>query len=157
MFSVGDAIVHPLHGAGIIRELAEKEIDGNKELYYVLELVLDSVKIFLPVKTCEQNGIRPPCSEERAREVLSLLPGLPTEEETAWNKRYRENMLHIRSGNLLEVAQAAKNLWQREQTHGLSTEEKKMLQSARKILFSELALALHCEPKQLERYLYTSS
>lgn len=106
MFSVGDRIVHPLHGAGIIRALAEKEIDGNKELYYALELALDSVRIFLPVKTCESNGIRPLCSEEQAKEIISLLPGLQVEKEMTWNKRYRENMLHIRSGNLMEVAQA---------------------------------------------------
>lgn len=157
MFSVGDRIVHPLHGAGIIRALAEKEIDGNKELYYALELALDSVRIFLPVKTCESNGIRPLCSEEQAKEIISLLPRLPVEKEVTWNKRYRENMLHIRSGNLIEVAQATKNLWCREQEHGLSAGEKKMLQSARKILFSELSLALHCEPKQIEQYLHMSS
>lgn len=154
MFSVGDPIVHPLHGAGIIREITEKEIDGNVELYYVLELVLDNVKIYLPVKTCEKNGIRPICSEEQAREVVSMLPKLPAEEETVWNKRYRENMLHIRSGELIQVAQAAQNLWRREQTHGLSAGEKKMLQSARKILFSELSLALRCEPEELEQYLH---
>lgn len=154
MFSVGDSIVHPLHGAGIIREITEKEIEGNVELYYVLELTLDSVEIYLPVKTCEKNGIRPICSREQAQKIISMLPTLPAEEETAWNKRYRENMLHVRSGDLLQVAQAAKNLWQREQTHGLSAGEKKILQSARKILFSELSMALQCEPGELEQYLH---
>ena len=119
-YSVGDSIVHPLHGAGVIREVTKQEIDGNVELYYVLELALDSVKIYLPVKTCEKNGIRPICSREQAQEIITMLPKLPVEEETVWNKRYRENMLHIRSGDPLQVAQAAKNLWQREQAHGLS-------------------------------------
>ncbi len=180
MFSVGDSIVHPLHGAGVIREVTKQEIDGNVELYYVLELALDSVKIYLPVKTCEKNGIRPICSREQAQEIITMLPKLPVEEETVWNKRYRENMLHIRSGdplqvaqaakNLcrenmlhirsgdpLQVAQAAKNLWQREQAHGLSAGEKKILQSARKILFSELSMALRCKPEELEQYLNESS
>ena len=157
MFSVGDSIVHPLHGAGVIREVTKQEIDGNVELYYVLELALDSVKIYLPVKTCEKNGIRPICSREQAQEIISILPALPVEEETVWNKRYRENMLHVRSGDLLQVAQAAKNLWQREQAHGLSAGEKKILQSARKILFSELSMALQCEPGELEQYLHASS
>lgn len=157
MFSVGDKIVHPLHGAGVVRELTEKEVGGSKELYYAFELALDTVRIFLPVKTCEKNGIRPLCSAEQAREIISMLPLLSLEEEPAWNKRYRENMLRIRSGNLLEVAQATKNLWLREQKQGLSAGEKKMLQSARKILFSELSLALHCEPSQIEQYLHAPS
>lgn len=156
MFSVGDKIVHPLHGAGVVRELTEKEVGGSKEMYYAFELALDTVLIFLPVKTCESNGIRRLCSEEQAREIVDMLPALPLEEEVQWNKRYRENMLHIRSGNLLEVAQATKNLWLRDQKQGLSAGEKKMFQSARKILFSELALALSCEPAQIEQYLHMS-
>lgn len=157
MFSVGDKIVHPLHGAGVVRELTEKEVGGSKELYYAFELVLDTVMIFLPVKTCESNGIRPLCTAEQAREIIAMLPELPPEEEVAWNRRYRENMLLIRSGNLREVAQATRNLWLREQKQGLSAGEKKMLQSARKILFSELSLALHCDLDQIEKYLHMSS
>ncbi len=153
MFSVGDKIVHPLHGAGVVCGVSEKEINGNTELYYSLEFILDSVHIFLPVTMCETNGIRPPCSPEQAREILELLPQMQAEEESGWNRRYRDNMLHIRSGNLAEVAQAAKNLWHRDQTHGLSAGEKRMLQSARKILFSELSLVLQCDPKQIEQYL----
>ena len=156
MFSVGDRVVHPLHGAGTIRALTEKEIHGNRELYYALELALDNIKVYLPVKTCRQNGIRPLCSVPYARKVLAGFSKIPLDEQTSWNRRYHENMLRIRSGDLKQVAQAARNLQHREQTHGLSTGEKRMLQSAQKILVSELSFVLNCPPEQIMQQMHWS-
>ena len=91
---------------------------------------------------CGRLGIRPVCSRERAERFLDGLDTITCSESKSWNQRYRENMQHIRSGDLCEVAQVIKSLSVRDRARGLSTGEKKMLEQAMQILESELAFAL---------------
>ena len=149
MFQIGDKIVHPLHGAGVIEDIVERTIDGVPAQYYALKLALDDTQLFIPTDTCEKVGVRPICSRRQAEQVLRQLDGIQRGKDKGWNQRYRENMLHIRSGNLLEVAQVIRDLAARDSERGLSTGEKKMLLSARHILESELAFALDRTPQSI--------
>ena len=151
MFRIGDKIVHPLHGAGVIEDIVERTIDDQTAQYYALKLLLDDVTLFLPVDSCEKLGIRPVCSRAAAEGFLKQLDDVARSEDKGWNQRYRENMLHIRSGDLVEVAQVIKNLAERERERGLSTGEKKMLVSARQILDSEIAFALDLTPAEAQK------
>lgn len=155
MFSVGDQIVHPMHGAGVIQEIVGRKLEGNTVYYYALKLTLDDVTLFVPVENSEEIGLRPVCSAEAAANLLAHLPQILIDDDKCWNRRYRENMLRIRSGDADEVAKVVKNLVRRDGERGLSTGEKKMLGSARRILLSELALALGKQPKEIEEYLNT--
>ena len=94
MFQIGDKVVHPMHGAGVIDSIVQRKVAG---------IEVDMT----------QN----------------------------WNRRYRENLERIKSGNLLEVARVIKGLRQREGQRGLSNGERKMLHTAKQILISELVLA----------------
>ena len=149
MFQIGDKVVHPLHGAGVIEDIVERTIDGAPAQYYALKLALDDTQIFIPTDACDKLGVRPVCSREQASALLRQLDSVTRGESKGWNQRYHENMLHIRSGNLLEVAQVIKDLSAREHERGLSTGEKKMLASARHILESELAFALGQTPQAI--------
>lgn len=149
MFQIGDKVVHPLHGAGVIEDIVERTIDGAPAQYYALKLALGDTQIFIPTDACDKLGVRPVCSREQASALLRQLDSVTRGENKGWNQRYRENMLHIRSGNLLEVAQVIKDLSAREHERGLSTGEKKMLASARHILESELAFALGQTPQAI--------
>ena len=150
MYQVGDKIVHPMHGAGIVDEIAERTIDGQTETYYALRLVLERVVLYIPVRTSGALGVRPVCTAEAARELLGKLPGLEIEADGNWNRRYRENMDRLRSGDLLEVAGVVKGLTLRDRRRGLSTGEKKMLGLAKQILASELSLALGRDPEEMK-------
>ena len=142
MFQIGDRIVHPLHGAGVIEDIVERTIDGAPQQYYAMRPMLGDTQLFIPVDACGKLGVRPVCSRDEAEQLLQRLDRVTRSEEKGWNQRYRENMLHIRSGNLSEVAQGIKSLAARDRERGLSTGEKKMLVSARQILASELSVAL---------------
>lgn len=150
MYQVGDKIVHPMHGAGIVDEIVERTIDGQTETYYALRLVLERVVLYIPVRTSGALGVRPVCSAEAAQELLGRLPALEIEADGNWNRRYRENMDRLRSGNLLEVAGVVKGLTLRDRRRGLSTGEKKMLGLAKQILASELSLALGRDPEEMK-------
>ncbi|MBS6881873.1 MAG: CarD family transcriptional regulator [Clostridiaceae bacterium] len=148
MFHIGDQIVHPLHGAGVIEDIVERTIDGTPAQYYALRPAFGDTQLFIPVDSCERLGIRPVCSRAQAEAFLHKLDDVARSEDKGWNQRYRENMLHIRSGDLLEVAQVVKNLAERDRERGLSTGEKKMLASAKQILASELAFSLGISPEE---------
>lgn len=149
MFQIGDKVVHPLHGAGVITDMVERTIDGARATYYALTLPLDETQLFIPIDACDKLGIRPVCSRAQAEAFVRGLDGVMCGADKGWNQRYRENMLHLRSGDLGEVAQVIKSLSARDRERGLSTGEKKMLASARQILESELAYALDSSPQQI--------
>ena len=153
MFSVGDLVAHPLHGAGTICEIEQKRIDGKNKDYYVMLIPSGSMRIMIPVDGCEAVGLRPIIDSVRAEEILEQIPLLEVVEDSSWNKRYRENMLRIRSGNLLEVAAVVKSLVVRESDRGLSTCERKMLHSAKQIMISEIVLCLDSTYSEVEERL----
>ena len=153
MFSIGDLVAHPLHGAGTICEIEQKRIDGKNKDYYVMTIPAGGMRIMVPVDGCEAVGLRPIIDSVRAEEILAQIPMLEVIEDSSWNKRYRENMLRIRSGNLLEVAAVVKSLVLRESERGLSTGERKMLHSAKQILISEIVLCLDSSYSEVEERL----
>ena len=150
MFSVGDRIVHPMHGAGIIDEIVEQRVSGKNLCYYVLRMPIGNMLVMIPTVGCDEIGVRPVVDEVRALEVLALLPDIEIDMTPNWNRRYRENMLRIKSGDLVEVARVVKGLTARDRERGLSTGERKMLHSAKQILISELVLSLGSDYEQVE-------
>ncbi len=141
MFQIGDKIVHPMHGAGIVDSIVSKKIDGIFSDYYVMKLPVGGMVVMIPKAASEELGVRAVVQPEVAEQVLLDLPTIPVEMAQNWNHRYRENMTRIKSGDLREVACVVKGLMLRDALRGLSTGERKMLHSAKQILLSELVLS----------------
>lgn len=151
MYNVGDRIVYPMHGAGVIESIEEKEILGSKQSYYVVKIPIGDMKVMIPTKNVKGIGIREVISEQDADRVFTVL-GMENNNATSnWNKRYRENMTKIKSGNIYEVADVVRSLMLRENEKGLSTGERKMLASAKQILISELVLAKNMNAIEIEK------
>ena len=140
MFSIGDKIVYPMHGAGIIEKIEEKKILGEIRKYYILNVPYGDMKIMIPVDSSREIGIRSIISDEELGCVLELLSGETSEMSTNWNRRYRENMEKLKTGDVLEVAEVVRNLMRTDRQKKLSTGEKKMLTNAKQILSSEIIL-----------------
>lgn len=154
-YKVGDRIAHPLHGAGIISGVERQKIDGEEREYYVLKLPIGDMLIKIPKDTCDLIGVRPIISPKEVESLILSIPGLEIEMTQNWNKRYRENMLRIRSGDLMEVAAVIKGLTNRDSERGLSTGERKMLHSAKQILISEIVLSENTSYAEVENRLNT--
>jgi CarD family transcriptional regulator len=150
LFNVGDKIVYPMHGAGIIESIEEKEILGQKQNYYVMKMPLGDMKVMIPTHNVVDIGIREVINGREVDKVLAVLGDVNNSINANWNKRYRENMTKIKSGNIFEVADVVRSLMLREKEKGLSTGERKMLNSARQILISELVLARGVDPFEIE-------
>lgn len=141
MFKIGDKIVYPMHGAGVIESIEEKEILGEMQKYYVLKMPIGDMKVMIPTRNVGDIGIREVIGGEEVDKVFDILKDENVNLNSNWNKRYRENMVKIKSGNIYEVADVVKSLVLRERDKGLSTGERKMLNNAKRILISELILA----------------
>lgn len=150
MFSIGDKVVYPMHGAGTIESIEQKEMLGNKEDYYIIKMPVGDMKLMVPTKKAKDIGVRNVVSKEVSDGVFNILskPKDPYVHDTNWSKRYAANVDKIKSGDIYEVAEVVRELSHRHMERGLSIGEKKMLSSAKDILLSEMCLAEN-EPHDL--------
>lgn len=150
MFNIGDKVVYPMHGAGIIEAIEEKEILGDKKRYYIMNIPIGEMKVMIPLDNVSQIGLREVIDEDGVARVFSILQQHHSKMSANWNRRYRANMEKIKSGDIYKVAEVVRSLMVREHEKGLSTGERKMLESARQILVSELALARDSDEAEID-------
>lgn len=149
MFNIGDKVVYPMHGAGVIQDIEEKNILGEKTSYYIIKMP-GEVKVMVPTSKAKEMGVRDIINGETASKVFKVLETNCTEMSMNWNKRYRDNMEKMKSGDIYEIADVVRNLSFKQKEKGLSTGEKKMLNNAKQILVSELVLAEHASQEEVE-------
>ena len=150
MFSIGDLVVHPMHGAGVIDDIVRERVAGTTKEYYVFKMPMGGLILKIPTENSHAIGIRKVISKAEANELMEEIPAIAVEHNANWNKRYQENLLRLKSGDLREVAQVIKGLMRRDTLRGLSTGERKMLHSAKQIMISELVLVLDSDYKSVE-------
>lgn len=151
MYNIGDKVVYPMHGAGVIEAIEEKEILGKTQKYYIMRMPLGDMKVMIPMQNSDEIGIRDIIDAPEADKVLVSFGEYEIDCTLSWNKRYRENMIKIKSGNIYEVAHVVKALMCRDREKGLSTGERKMLSNAKQILISELVLAKNTLQSDIEQ------
>ena len=150
MFNIGDKVVYPMHGAGIIEGIEEKNVLGEKQNYYIIKMP-GEVKVMVPTEKAADVGVRDIIDRNATGKVFKVLESSSAEIEMNWNKRYRDNMEKMKSGDIYEVADVVRNLSFKQKEKGLSTGEKKMLNNAKQILVSELVLAEHATQEEVEQ------
>ena len=150
MFSIGERVVHPMHGAGVIDDIVEERIAGIRQEYYVFKMPVGGLILKIPTTNSAAFGLRGIITPQEAASLMDAIPALQTEDNANWNKRYQENMLRLKSGDLHEVARVVKSLMHREAQRGLSTGERKMLHNANQIMVSDLVLAVECDYREAE-------
>ncbi len=153
MFSVGDKVVYPMHGAGTIESIEEKEMLGNIDEYYIIKMPIGGMKLSVPTSRVDDIGVREISEKSDADKVFSVLekPKDPYVHDVNWSKRYNLNVEKIKSGNILEVAEVVRELSHRHMERGLSIGEKKMLATSKNILLSEMVLAENQDKDLLEK------
>lgn len=151
MFSIGDRVVYPMHGAGIIEGIEEREILGAKGRYYIMRMPIGDMKVMIPIDNVKEIGIRSIIDNDELQKVLDILRGDKTKMPQNWNRRYRINMEKIKSGDIFEIASVVRNLMLRDSEKALSTGERKMLSSAKQMLISEIVLVVDSDQEETER------
>jgi len=153
MYQKGDKIVYPLYGAGIIEDLEDKELDGEIQTYYVLNIPVGNLKMMISAAKAEYQHVRPIHNSEEIQSALICELDSDVNMPDNWNQRYKENMERMKTGELGKVAFVFRSLVLRERERGLSTAEKKMMTRAKEIILSELMLSLDLDKTESEEIL----
>lgn len=148
MFNVGDKVVYPHHGAGVVEKVEERKIEGEKKKYFILSLCRGGLKITVPEESTENVGLRSVITKTEVKSVFEVLGQGQSQMPSNWNHRYKKNRDKIRSGDAYQVAEVVRNLSIRERQKGLSTGEKRMLNQARQILLSEIIYVLNIDDEK---------
>ena len=154
-FQIGDKVVYPNHGVGVIEQISSRTIGASVEKFYLLKIKSSNLKVMVPFSNTNSVGLR---RVVRNGEVMKILDFLTSGEAVAdshadWKYRFKENSEKMRTGSLLEVAVVLKSLLVLNQTKPLSFREKKMLERARYLLVSELAMSKNVEEGEVEHLL----
>lgn len=152
-FQVGDKVVYPNHGVGIIEQISSRTIGATVEKFYLLKIQSSSLKVMVPFTNVHTVGLRRVIRNGDVQKVLDFLTDGKCENNADWKYRFKENSDKMRTGSLLEVAAVLKGLLLLNRTKPLSFREKKMLERARYLLVSELAMAKNMAEDDVESLL----
>ncbi|MGA3347553.1 MAG: CarD family transcriptional regulator [Candidatus Sulfotelmatobacter sp.] len=152
-YHIGDKVVYPNHGVGIIEQISSRSIGATVEKFYLLNIKASSLKVMVPCNNVGSVGIRRVIRNGEAQKILDFLSVTDDLTTTDWKDRFKENSERMRTGSLIEVAGVMKSLIALHQAKPLSFREKKMLERARYLLVSELAMSRNCEETKVEELL----
>ncbi len=152
-FHIGDKVVYPNHGVGIIEQISSRTIGASVEKFYLLKIKSSSMKVMVPFHNVNSVGLRRVVRNGEIQKILDFLTDGECLNNADWKYRFKENSERMRTGSLLEVASVLKGMLMLNQSKPLSFREKKMLERARYLLVSELAMAKNCEERIIEELL----
>jgi CarD family transcriptional regulator len=149
-FHIGDKVVYPNHGVGTIEQISSRTIGATVEKFYLLKIQSSSLKVMVPFNNVNNVGLRRVIRNGDIQKVIDFLTDGACNNNADWKDRFKENSERMRTGSLLEVAAVLKGLLTLNQSKPLSFREKKMLERARYLLVSELAMAKGVEEIHIE-------
>src|SRR5437588_11403748 len=153
VFHIGDKVVYPNHGVGVIEQISSRTIGEAVEKFYLLKIKSSSLKVMVPFHNVNSVGLRRVVKNGEIQKIVDFLTDGECSNNSDWKYRFKVNSEKMRTGSLLEVAMVLKGLLLLNQTKPLSFREKKMLERARYLLVSELAMAKNLEEIAVEQML----
>jgi CarD family transcriptional regulator len=153
VYHIGDKVVYPNHGVGIIEQISSRTIGTTVEKFYLLKIHASSLKVMIPFNNVNSVGLRRVVRNGEAQKIVDYLSSGECNSAADWKDRFKENSDRMRTGSLLDVAAVLKSLLTLNTSKSLSFREKKMLERARYLLVSEMAISRNCEESQVEQLL----
>jgi len=154
LLNIGDKVVYPMHGAGVVSGVEQCEVMGENKSYYVLKMPLGNMKVMIPTDNVSSIGLRDVIPQAEVVKVKIVLQSAPEHVAGSWNKRFNVNLVKIKTGDICNVAAVVRNLILQDRFKKISTGERRLLDVAKQILISELVFACEKEPADIEEWLY---
>ena len=151
MFKIGQKVVYPNHGVGMVEKIEPGSIDGVEQTYFHLRLLSNNSKVMVPKANLDLVGLRPLCPNGEIRQLFDLLKDGQIDTYKDWKGRYKQNLDKMKTGELAEVARVLKNLRLVSQKKSLSFREKKMYERARYFIVSEVAHVKNITEEEAEK------
>jgi CarD family transcriptional regulator len=153
VFHIGDKVVYPNHGVGIVEQITSRTTGSSTEKFYLLKIAASSLKVMVPFQNASSVGMRPVIRNGEVQKIVDYLSSGECTNAADWKDRFRENSERMRTGSLADVAAVLKSLLVLSQGKSLSFREKKMLERARYLLVSEMAISRNCAESMIEEAL----
>ncbi len=151
MFKIGQKVVYPNHGVGMVEKIEPGSIDGVEQTYFHLRLLSNNSKVMVPKANLDLVGLRPLCPSNEIKQLFELLRDGQIDTYKDWKGRYKQNLDKMKTGELAEVARVLKNLRLVSQKKSLSFREKKMYERARYFIVSEVAHVKNISEEEAEK------
>lgn len=156
MFKIGDLAVYPAQGVGVIEAIENREVGGSKQLFYIMKIMGNGMKIMIPMDSAKSVGLREVIHEREIPKVYAILRNKDvTIDKQTWNKRYREYLEKIKTGSVFEIARVLRDLFILKSDKNLSFGERKMMDTAKSLLIKEISVACNAEETKIEEDLKT--
>jgi CarD family transcriptional regulator len=156
IFQTGQKIVYPSQGVGNIQAITEKEFKGKKVLYYTIYLEVTDMTIMVPVDKADELGIRAIVPQEEAEKALVLMGEEFDPIPSDWKLRYQMNLDLLKKGSVMDIAAIVRSLYNRSKVKELPILERKLYDSALKLLEDEIAFSLQKSKDEVETLIFTS-
>ena len=140
-FQLGDKVVYPNQGVGIVEQISTRNLTGEPEMFYLLRLNSSSLRVMVPTGSVANVGLRRVAKNSEIGDILAYLQKGRCKSAQDWKGRFKENSEKMRSGSLQQVAEVLKTLIILNQAKPLSFREKKMLDRAWHLMVGEIAMA----------------
>lgn len=150
MFAVGEKVFYPHHGAGEIQCVDEKEVLGEKRLYFVIRFPLTETTIMVPADNTEELGLRYLSCAKDVKNCFEIFVSSKSDVDEDWKVRYKKHQDMLKSGKLSEIAEVITNLFDRNKVKELSSTEKKLYNNAIEMVVSEVALSLNKDKEHVK-------
>ena len=151
MFKVGDLAVYPAQGVGVIEAIENRDVGGRKQLFYIMKIMGNGMKIMIPMNSAKAVGLREVIMETEIPKVYAILRNKDvTIDKQTWNKRYREYLEKIKTGSVFEIARVLRDLFILKSDKNLSFGERKMMDTAKSLLIKEISIASNAEETKIE-------
>ncbi len=152
-YRIGDKVVYPNHGVAVIEQISSRTVGQTVEQFYLLNIKASNLKVMIPFNNVSNIGLRRVVKDGEVQKIVDFFADGERDNNADWKDRFKENSDKMRTGGLMEVAIVLKSLLAVHQNKPLSFREKKMLERARYLLVSEVAIAKDCEEVQVEQLL----
>jgi len=149
-FEIGDKVVYPNHGVGIIEKISNRLVAGKFERFYLLRICSNDILVMVPTANASDVGLRKIIDRRDVEQLVSFLSSNQFFTQKDWKDRFKENSEKMRSGSIFHVAEVFKNLVYLSRVKPLSFREKRMLDRARFLLISELSTVMNISEMEIE-------
>lgn len=155
MFKVGELVVYPAHGVGVIETIETKEISGGYQAFYIMRILENDMIIMIPKDNAQTVGLRHIVSKEEIPRIYEVLKDhdFVSNNGQSWHRRYREYVERLKTGSVCGLAEVLKELILIGEEKELSFGERKLLDTARRLLIKELSIAQDVPEKTIEKEL----
>jgi CarD family transcriptional regulator len=153
-YALHQKIVYPLHGVGEINSIEERVFLGKKTVYYIIYLDVPDMTVMMPVTEADERGIRAIVHKKEALRALTVISKDVQPITADWKMRYQMNLELLKKGAVTDIAKVVRSLYNRSKIKELPILERKLYDSAIKLLIDEIAYSLHKEKDEVETLIY---